>query len=239
MKFLELAFENPAANLACDEALLEWMETDVSADECLRIWQTTQHFVVLGHSRRLHADVKVAACERDRIPILRRISGGGTVVQGPGCFNYSLLLKADERRLKNIKDTFQFVLERHGRVVAELCGVHARCDGISDLTTNALKFSGNAQYRKSRSVLVHGTFLFDFDLRLLETYLNVPDKQPAYRQGRAHLNFVTNVSVDPARLRDRLKDAWNASENIREIPRAHIDELVRKRYGREEWSEKF
>jgi lipoate---protein ligase len=239
MKFLDLSFDQPALNLACDEALLEMMENDPASDDCLRVWEAKNHFVVLGHSNRLMADVNIAACNANRIPILRRISGGGTVLQGPGCFNYSLILKTDAPRLKNINNTFAFVLDRHRSLVEDLCGAGTRIEGISDLTIDGLKFSGNAQYRKSRFALVHGTFLLNFDLRLIEQYLPVPLRQPAYRNGRVHLEFITNLHVDHASLCERLKKAWSAREVFDAVPLARIDQLVHDRYGRTEWSEKF
>jgi lipoate-protein ligase A len=238
MKFLEFTFAEPAANLACDEALLEMMEANSLCDDCLRIWQAKNYFVVLGHSDRVRSNVNVAACNDHSIPILRRISGGGTVVQGPGCLNYSLILK-NAARLKNIEDTFKYVLERHRSVVEQISGVTTRLEGISDLTSDGLKFSGNAQYRKARSVLVHGTFLWNFDLSVIETLLPAPAKQPAYRRRRPHLEFITNLRVDPSQLCDRLKHVWGCGENLPEVPFARIDQLVRDRYGRIEWTEKF
>jgi len=238
MKYLELTFDEPAANLACDEALLDIMEAGSSCDGCLRLWQAKKHFVVLGHSDKVQFNVNVAACDDHSIPIMRRISGGGTVVQGPGCLNYSLILK-NGGRVKNIGDTFKYVLERHRGVVEKVCGVTARLEGISDLTHNGFKFSGNAQYRKSHYVLVHGTFLLNFDLAVLEKLLPVPAKQPAYRRWRSHLEFVTNLQVVPGRLCDRLKNAWACEENLRDVPFARIDQLVRDRYGRIGWTEKF
>ncbi len=239
MKFLELTFDEPSANLACDEAWLEMMEADASREACLRVWQAKKYFVVLGHSNRRKSEVRVAACNEDRIPIVRRISGGGTVVQGPGCLNYSLFLKNDGRAAKNIGNTFKYVLERHRRMVEGLCGVKARLAGISDLAVDGLKFSGNAQYRKAGFVLVHGTFLLNFDLRLIERCLLVPAKQPAYREGRSHLQFVTNLHVDPEQLCDRLKKEWRAEEALHDVPIARIDQLIRDRYGRADWSDKF
>jgi lipoate-protein ligase A len=193
MKFLELTFEEPPANLACDEALLETIETGASSDECLRLWEARKYFVVLGHSDQMLTNVNVVACNACHVPILRRMSGGGTVVQGPGCLNYSLILKNDPRLIGNIRDTFQYVLERHRQLIEDLCGLAVRIDGISDLTLGGLKVSGNAQYRKSRFVLVHGTFLLSFDLRLIEKYLPVPARQPSYRNRRPHLQFIANL----------------------------------------------
>ena len=239
MKFLELTFEEPPANLACDEALLETVETGASSDECLRLWEAKKYFVVLGHSDQILSNVNVVACNDCDVPILRRMSGGGTVVQGPGCLNYSLILKNDPRLIGNIRDTFQYVLERHRQLVEDLCGLAVRIDGISDLTLGGQKVSGNAQYRKARFVLVHGTFLLSFDLRLIEKYLPLPARQPSYRNRRPHLQFITNLNIDSASLREGLRTAWAASEFLNDVPFARIDQLVRARYERTDWLEKF
>jgi lipoate-protein ligase A len=240
MKYLELTFAEPGANLACDDALLERMEADSSMEACLRVWQANEHFVVLGHSNRLLADVNIALCNQDRIPVLRRVSGGGTVMQGPGCLNYSLLLRGPAHHLKTIAGTFRHVLQRHCLVVNELCRAkRVRIQGISDLTIDGLKFSGNAQYRKSTCVLVHGTFLINFDLATIARYLTLPARQPAYREGRPHLQFVTNLEIDAAELRAGLKAAWQATDGFFEVPFSRIDALVKERYQRREWSEKF
>jgi lipoate---protein ligase len=237
MKFLDLTFAEPAANLACDEALLETMEAAAPGAECLRIWEAQNYFVVLGHSNRTIAHVDIAACKEGAIPILRRVSGGGTVVQGPGCLNYALILGNAARR--NIDDTFRHVLQRHRRVVEALSGKAARFDGISDLTIDGLKFSGNAQYRKARCALVHGTFLLNFDLPAIERLLPVPAKQPAYRGNRPHRMFVTNLHLDSRELVDALRGAWSADEVFTEVPTTRIEQLTRERYGQSWWSEKF
>lgn len=240
MRYLNLSFDDAAANLACDEALLQHMEADPSADACLRVWQTTKRFVVLGHSKRLFSDVNVSLCNANRVPILRRISGGGTVLQGPGCLNYSLFLRSGARHLKTIGDTFDYVLRRHRLIVNEICGTKKVCiQGISDLAIDGRKFSGNAQYRKSGCLLVHGTFLLDFDLRLIEKFLAVPTQQPAYRKGRPHLQFLTNLNVEATQLCGRLQQAWQANDEHFDVPIARMEALVRDRYQRREWSEKF
>lgn len=240
MKYLDLTFDEPEANLACDEALLERIEADPCSDECLRVWQAKKHFVVLGHSNRWLAEANISVCNENQMPILRRISGGGTVMQGPGCLNYSLILRSGARPLKNIGDTFAYVLQRHRRLVNEICRAKdVRIQGMSDLTIDGRKFSGNAQYRKSSCILVHGTFLLSFDLKLIDEYLSVPAKQPAYRKARPHLEFVANLNVDVLQVCERLKTAWQANEEVCQIPLARVEELVRSRYSKPEWSKKF
>src|ERR1041385_179712 len=86
MLYLDLTSSSPAENLACDEALLDFCEERPGL-EVLRFWESTERFVVLGYANALHREVNVAACEAAQIPIMRRCSGGGTVLQGPGCLN--------------------------------------------------------------------------------------------------------------------------------------------------------
>jgi len=81
-----------------------WCENG-KGDEALRFWNP-RHFVVVGYANRIANEVNVAACEKRGVPILRRCSGGGTVLQGPGCLNYTLILHAgDTGPLRNISAT--------------------------------------------------------------------------------------------------------------------------------------
>jgi lipoate-protein ligase A len=239
MNYLDLTFADRAANLACDEALLELLESGQISGSCLRVWQPENYFVVLGHANRLRAEVNIEVCKKNHIAILRRISGGGAVLQGPGCLNYSLILDSRNRSLRNIGATFDYVLRRHCRLFEALCGAKAQIEGISDLAVAGRKFSGNSQYRKSRFVLVHGTFLLNFDLRWIECCLRMPSKQPDYRRKRSHLEFITNLDIDTARGSAGLRDTWQAQEVLHEIPLTRIDALVRERYSNPAWSDKF
>ncbi|HRX57114.1 MAG TPA: hypothetical protein P5016_21580, partial [Verrucomicrobiales bacterium] len=87
MKYLELSLPTPEENLALDEWLLQ--QTEDSGVETLRLWESSHPFVVLGRSNSLAGEVDTEACRQRNIPILRRVSGGGTVVQGPGCLSYA------------------------------------------------------------------------------------------------------------------------------------------------------
>src|SRR5881397_1676977 len=115
MKFLDLSFPTPEENLACDEALLDWCEAG-NGPEVLRFWEPKQHFVVVGYSNRVGREANVEACRERRIPILRRCSGGGTILQGPGCLNYALILKGDGA-LHSISETNCFIMKRNAAVV--------------------------------------------------------------------------------------------------------------------------
>ena len=82
MQYLDLTLPTPHQNLACDEALLDWCE-DGYDEEILRLWEPHEYFVVLGYTNKLNTEINSVARATRQLPILRRCSGGGTVLQGP------------------------------------------------------------------------------------------------------------------------------------------------------------
>jgi lipoate-protein ligase A len=128
MCLLDLTLPTPAENLACDEALLDLFE-EKGGDGALRFWEPKNYFVVVGYANRVEHEVNVAACEAARIPILRRCSGGGTVVQGPGCLNYSLIAPMEKNGpLQGITSANRFIMEQNRAAVEKLLARGSRRD---------------------------------------------------------------------------------------------------------------
>jgi lipoate-protein ligase A len=234
MRFLDLTLAFPAENLALDEALL--LEAEAGrGGELLRLWEWPQPAVILGAGCRLADDVDEAACLADGVPILRRASGGGTVLLGPGCLLYSLVLAQENSPgLQDVTASYAVIL---GRVAAALDDVLPGIEpaGISDLAVGGRKFSGNAQQRKLRYLLHHGTLLYDFDLRRVAGYLRPPGRQPEYRDRRDHAAFLTNLPVVRADLARRLRASWRAEDETADWPREAVGRLTAEKYTRPEW----
>jgi lipoate-protein ligase A len=239
MKYLDLFFADARRNLACDEDLGDCCEA-ADGGEVLRLWEPADYFVVIGYSNRVRAEVNVAACAARGIPILRRFSGGGAVLQGPGCLNYTLALRNERPgSFGDIGHSYHRVLDRHRELFAKLTSERVEIQGTSDLAIAGWKFSGNSQHRKQRTTVFHGTFLLNFDLSLIGICLPMPSRQPAYRQGRAHESFLGNLRVDPARVKQALKEAWQADDPYERVPSERIEALMKARYKRDEWNNKF
>lgn len=239
MKYLDLSFQTPEENLACDEALLELSE-EGSNGEVLRFWQAQSYFVVLGYSRKFKQEINLKACARHDIAVLRRPSGGGTVLQGPGCLNFSLILNTQNARpIQNLTETNRYVLNQHKKSLEETLQKQIQIQGVSDLALDHLKFSGNAQRRKRKFVLFHGTFLLDFKIPMIEKALMIPLSQPAYRNNRAHKDFLTNLKVSDSTVKNALIKSWQAHERLGSIPQEKIIELVKSRYSSHDWNFKY
>jgi lipoate-protein ligase A len=234
MQVLNLTLSSLPENLALDEALLSQAEAG-QGQELLRFWEWPKPAVVLGAGGQVAQEIETAACWKAKIPIWRRASGGGTVLLGRGCLCFSLVLAYDRSpELRDVRRSYRFILGRLGEALDDVLPEIGRA-GISDLAAGGLKFSGNAQERKRHFLLHHGTLLYDFDLSLMSRYLRLPSRQPEYRQGRGHGEFLRNLPCAAAELRDRLGLAWQADAKLEAWPKELVSQLVANKYARAEW----
>ena len=237
MQRLDLTRPSPAGNLALDEALLDWAENRGGV-ETLRFWESPVEFVVLGYANHAEIEVNLDACREEGVPVLRRCSGGGTVLQGSGCLNYNLVLRIDETGpTRSIHETNRFVMDRHRAAVEAVLAREITIQGHTDLTAGGLKFSGNAQRRRRNFLVFHGTFLLQFDLPRISRLLRRPSKQPEYRADRGHETFLTNLNISGEQIKSALRIAWKADALLEQIP--DDSALVMEKYSRDDWNRKF
>ena len=240
MKRLDLTLPSPAEVLAADEVFLDAAENG-GGGETILFWEPRETFVVVGYANKVSTEVNIAACEAKRIPIYRRCSGGGTVVQMRGGLNYSLILKINEAgETRNITTANQFIMEKNRRAIAAaLPQSEISVLGHTDLCLGNVKFSGNSQRRRKNFLLFHGTLLLNCDLMLISELLLMPSFQPDYRASRPHSDFVTNLNLPATQVKAALTKAWNANENLKNPPLEQISKLAREKYSTSEWNLKF
>lgn len=234
ISLLELRFGGPAWELACDEGLLEAGEAgEIPEGGVLRFWEADAPFVVLGYANKAALEVNRSA----NIVVFRRCTGGGSVLQGPGCLNYSLVLPmAAAAELGSITRTNCFIMKGHREALVPLVGGNVTVEGYTDLALSGRKFSGNSQRRKNRWLLFHGTFLLQCDFELMDKVLLPPPREPVYRKGRRHSDFLTTLDVPKATVMEAISRAWNASRRFKDVPNERIEALVETKYSRREWN---
>jgi lipoate-protein ligase A len=263
MHLLDVSLPSPEENLALDEALLRVAEArdestafqGESAAEFVRVWECQRYAVVLGRSRRVQADVHVENCTADGVAIVRRASGGGTVLLGPGCVNLTFVLRYDRAPvLQEVRRSVVYVMSCLQRCLAG-AGRPVRCAGLGDLVLGDRKCGGSAQRRLQNCFMHQVSLLCRLDIDRMTQYLREPDRQPDYRHGRRHREFVVNLDVEPSRLRESLlaglarempdlRGLVPASARAGLAQRGTIDprtgdlmaRLVRERYGRADWN---
>jgi lipoate-protein ligase A len=196
LRWMDVSLPDPAENLQLDEQLL------LDGAGVLRVWESASECIVLGRSGRAEREVFEAL----EVPLLRRCSGGGTVVLGPGCLNYAVVLPLEwDPRWRDVAFSLRWVMRR---MLAALALPGLRLAGQCDLALHGRKVSGNAQRRTRQAFLHHGTLLYDFDLARVDRLLRIPSRRPAYRADRGHGEFLANLPFGASELKHRLAVAW-------------------------------
>jgi lipoate---protein ligase len=236
-RLVDCSLDSPEHNLALDEALLDALQAVAASGErpveTLRLWESRRPFIVIGRSARLQDEVDVEACARAGVPVLRRVSGGGTVMVGPGCLAFTLVLSLTAHpEHRDIRRSMRIIVSTLAAALP-LDGLHL--EGTSDLCWHEWKVSGHAQRRTRDGLLHHGTLLYGLDLPLMASLLREPARRPEHRAARPHLDFVRNLPLASATIKHALARAWDA------VPDPHfvvppLDGLVARKYGNPGWN---
>lgn len=227
--------------LALDEALLEEAHLGRITEPVVRTWMAAAPAVVVGSSSRIDDEVDRAACLSAGVPIVRRPSGGLTVVLGPGCLMWSVVAPLPAEQPPAIERLHAALLEP---LVAALvaAGRPVVRRGSSDLAVPAAdgerKVSGNALRIRRGAVLYHGTLLDAFDLRLVSRFLRHPPREPEYRSGRDHACFLANLGLGRGPLEAAVRAAFAAHGDRQGWPAARVASLVEERYASRTWTER-
>ncbi len=255
MRIFKNEWTEPAAELAFDEAML--LEADAgeadagieasgdtssSDSECVRLWEFASPVVVLGRSSKFVSEVDHEFCAKRNVPVLRRCSGGASIVAGPGCLMYSVVLSFTlHPELQKIDVAHRFVMQRLLAAV-RIQDPHVEMQGTCDLTIGDRKFSGNSVRISRQHLLYHGTILYNADLEFISRCLATPPRQPEYRRQRPHSDFITNLNVDSGRLIADIERSFCAMEVIEPASREcsarvrrRTQELLTTRYNDPQW----
>jgi lipoate-protein ligase A len=238
-------------NLALDEALLELAHEGLSQATCVRTWMAAEPAVVLGSSSRIDEEIDPRACAAAGVRVVRRPSGGATVVLGPGCLMWSVITPYAEgvppieaihaAMLEPLAAAINDALPKPGTPGAAGSRRVSR-RGTSDLAVftdcdmSERKVSGNALRVRRHGVLYHGTLLDRFDLGLVGTVLRHPPREPDYRSQRPHGEFLANLGLGREPLEQIVRAAFHATLTYGEWPRDRVARLVAERYGTSEWT---
>jgi lipoate-protein ligase A len=175
-----------------DEDLLEQVRSGTSWT--YRSWEPDQILVVLGRGNQTNLEVYEDRCQADHVPIIRRRGGGGAVVLSPGVLVISLVKQVKQHF--SFKEYFQQI---NALIIISLQTLeiwNLSQQGHSDICIRDRKILGASMYRSKDLLFYSASLMVSNSLDLIDWYLKYPSKEPEYRRGRSHQDFLTTISQE-------------------------------------------
>lgn len=246
-RFLETGANQAGYNMGLDEAILDHVSRGMSPPT-LRFYGWSPAAVSLGYFQNVDDEVDKKACSQSGVDLVRRITGGGAVYHDVE-LTYSYIAPQDEVP----KD----ILESYAQVSQGLIqgfrniGVDAEFSPLNDIMSEGKKISGNAQTRRKRCILQHGTILLDVDVDKMFTVLKVPDEKikdkiiKNAKERVTSVRHILNADINYSQAVTAFKEGFETGCNLELEPaspsfteREQAQLLMQSRYNNPEWTNK-
>ncbi len=243
-RVIEMEKLDPYMAMALEEICLESVRD--GGDPVIHFWEWDRTAVTIGSFQMMNDEVYVEKCRKDEVPIIRRISGGGTMFHDLGQ-EFIFSITAPPGILSNdITKSYKQVLDPVKKGLSEI-GLGSRIEE-NNLMVGDLKISGSSQRRTSKAILHHGTVLYDVNPYRMLNYIKGDKVVPSgkgtcsnYRPVTCILDHLEIEMMDVYRsVRSALlegKDNYISKWAEDELENAQ--RLVETRYSDDEWNMKI
>ena len=247
MRFIPLIVARPEVQMAMDEAIM-LARIEGKVPDTVRLYAFSPSSVTIGRFQSVRHDVNLEEARRFRIPVVRRITGGGSVFHDEfGEITYSVIAGEDHHpMLRNVESSYRYLAGPLVDALREL-GLDADFSGLNDITVNGKKISGSAQTRRRGVILQHGTFMYSTRVEILGKVLRVSSLKLRDKGVSSIWERVTTLEREGIKL-----NRWEAYELLKNsffnaFPMEEgeltdyelelVEKLVEEKYGNPEWNE--
>lgn len=240
---LLLTGENKAStNMAIDKAVLI-SNSKGKVPPTVRFYQWKPPAISIGYFQSLKDEVDLRNCEMMGVDYVRRITGGGAVFHDSE-LTYSIVIPESHPQIsKNIMDSYSRIC---GAIIKGLkqLGIESTYAPINDIVVDGRKISGNAQTRKQKTVLQHGTILMDVDVNKMFSLLRVPNEKikdkliSDVKQRVTSIKHILDGDIDfnvvAMAMKNGFEEEFNIKLNKGRLTKEEID--LTKKYEKEYFS---
>jgi len=206
----------------------------------LRFWGWTEPTLVLGSNQAVANELDLEAVRRHGFTIVRRLSGGGTMLAEPGkTITWSLVTPLQPVAGMSFVESFAH-LDRWAVETLRSLGVDAGYRPINDIVSPAGKIAGAAQARRRGALVHHVTMAYSMDQALLRELIRIGRPALSDRGVRSAEKQVSPLDTLLQLPRAEVVAALAAASGARpgrlepaELEAAAV--LAAEKYARREW----
>jgi len=183
--------------------------------------------IVMGISGKSDELIDRQKLSQTPLPVIKRFSGGGTVVVDEDTLFISFLCQKDLHNFPPYPEPIMAWTEEIYKEVFNLSDFRLR---ENDYVIGEKKCGGNAQYLRKSRWLHHSTFLWTYKKTYMDLLLH-PKKTPTYRNKRSHEEFLTCLSdyfFDKSSFIQSFKQVLSKHYKAQEISLDEVSLLLEK-----------
>lgn len=237
MRYLISTSNDPYFNIAAEEYLCKQVSDN------LLFFYVNKPSVVVGKHQNALAESNFNYLRENQIPLLRRISGGGTVFHDLGNLNFSFHTQVDDPA----KTVYRQFLEPVKRALQKM-KIDAEISSRNDITVNGFKVTGHAAHVYKKRVLSHGTLLVSANTEQLSAALKPSEGQfegkaiASVRSKVSNIERFVNTQIELNELIEAIKKEAEVSfgkgsfERFTPEENELICKLVEEKYKTWEWN---
>ncbi|MDO9537575.1 MAG: biotin/lipoate A/B protein ligase family protein [Thermoplasmata archaeon] len=244
-RLVDSDLQEPAYTVAADEAMTMARSKDI-VPNTLHFYRRKHPTVSLGYFQKADIVLNLEFCKENDIQIVRRTTGGSAIYTDSNHLIYGLAVN-EETLPGSREQTFKKVCSA---IVLglEYMGVKAVFKPVNDVLVDGRKISGSAQMRRWGIILQHGTLILRNEPEMMLGALKM-DMQKVKERGLKPATYATSLAEvmdEPPAIVNVKKALESSFERIFDISlvrtdfsmyeKDKIEELVRTKYGLEEWN---
>jgi len=234
IRVLETGHNAGAWNMALDEVLLQ----NLNDIPILRLYGWNPPTVSVGYFQKMEDEVDVELCKHLGIDLVRRPTGGGSVLHDSE-LTYSFLTK---RYPQSIIESYKMICDAVIIALTKL-GFNAKFSPLNDIAIDGKKISGNAQTRKNGNLLQHGTILLDVDFEKMFSVLKVPKEKIKDKMISDSKDRVVGLNKTYAETSLALKNGFSEKftatlieDTLTEDEKIRTAKLIKEKYATARWN---
>jgi len=175
-RLLKLGGIDPVETQMIFEAVATARDKGLVPETIIFCWPKTP-LVSIGFHQEIEKEIDSEYCKKEKVPVVRRILGGGAVYLDKGQLFYQIIASEDSPTIPSTMSKLFEKLLQAPILTYQKIGIPVNYKPINDIEINGRKISGNGVGRVGNINVLTGNLILDFNYDEMVKILKVPSEK--------------------------------------------------------------